>query len=226
MGCLSWTREWTHGGDNSTHRRDAAPPTHKAAITPASITGCSPPRPRGRHDQQHPISNIPGAPLLRLGGPPRVTQLAQHASLRLQRLAVAFSINFRAPPSSTWGVVTTLRFCLFALHCGCGGLRLRFPSTSGRPPPLIGGYSRRYASASSRFTAAAADCGGDHHERSPFPVFTWLGRLHIFICCLLSLPSLGLGDSTSSPSWVASFLCKLPQHLRLRQLLLRQSQQL
>ena len=29
-----------------------------------------------------------------------------------------------------------------------------------------------------------------------------------------------------SPSWAASFLCKLPQHLRLRQLLLRQSQQL
>ena len=136
------------------------------------------------------------------------------------------SATFRALPSSGWGGRHASRNSLSTLHCGCSGLRWRFPSTSGRPPPLIGGYSRRYASASSRFTAAAADCGGDHHKRSPFPVFTWLGRLHIFICCLLSLPSLGLGDSTSSPSWIASFLCKLPQHLRLRQLLLRQSQQL
>ena len=167
------------------HRRRsrAAPLPGLGGATISNTRSASP-------DQQHPISNIPGAPLLRLGG--------RHAS----------------------------RNSLSTLHCGCGGLRLRFPSTSGRPPPLIGGYSRRYASASSRFTAAAADCGGDHHKRSPFPVFTWLGRLHIFICCLLSLPSLGLGDSTSSPSWVASFLCKLPQHLRLRQLLLRQSQQL
>ena len=229
MGCLSWTREWTHGGDNSTHRRDAAPPTHKAAVTPASITGCSPPRPRGRHDQQHPISitrsatpdqqhsgrspppaggaatrhatrsarftavaaacggvfhQLPGAPLLYLGGSHDAALLPLRASLRLRRLAVAISVNFRAPPSSDWGVFPTLRFCLFALHCGCGGLRWRSPRTVSFPCFHLAWEASHL------------------HGLSTFLAFAWPGGQHFItlVGCFLSLqaPTTSSSAATSA----------------------------
>ena len=127
---------------------------------------------------------LPGAPLLYLGGSHDAALLPLRASLRLRRLAVAISVNFRAPPSSDWGVFPTLRFCLFALHCGCGGLRWRSPRTVSFPCFHLAWEASHL------------------HMLSTFLAFAWPGGQHFitFVGCFLSLQAPTTSSSAATPA--------------------------